>query len=193
LTAVERRLTLANRAGRLEAALMGEEASMQFLRPARVGAIVALAAIGLGAQASLSGAEDAPAVYGTVDPIDPLVGADWAAPVEDPEVAEAAANGAAVTQETCTFGDRPGVVLAQQIFRRPIRTTGHLVITPSGNVTFVCHAAASPGSFQRPLPTQAIVVDRVPCFLPSGRRTNDSQLVVTPSLHVHLVCHINPA
>jgi hypothetical protein len=66
-------------------------------------------------------------------------------------------------------------------------------VTPSGNVSFICHAAASAGSFVRPLPDQAIVVDPVPCFLPGGRRTNDAHLVVTPSLHVQLVCHFMPA
>ena len=166
---------------------------MKYSRPARVVATIVLATLGLGGQASLSGAEEpAQEVYGTVDAIDPLVGFDWAPPVEDREVAEAAAAGATVTDEPCTFGDRPGV-LDPQIFRRPIRTTGHLVITPSGNVSFICHAAASAGSFQRPLPTQAIVVDPVPCFLPGGRRTNDAHLVVTPSLHVQLTCHFMPA
>ena len=166
---------------------------MQFKRPARVAAIVVVAAVGFGAQASLSAADEGSGVYGTVDAIDPLVGFDWAPAVDDPEVAEAAAAGATVTDVPCTFGDRPGGVLAPQIFRRPIRTSGHLVTTPSGNVTFVCHAAASAGSFQRPLPTSAIVVGPVPCFLPNGRRANDNQLVVTPSLHVHLVCHVNPS
>ena len=65
-------------------------------------------------------------------------------------------------------------------------------MTPSGNVSFVCHAAADARSLQRPLPTEAIVVNDVPCFLPGGRRTRDAQLVVTPSLRVHLVCHFNP-
>ena len=165
---------------------------MTYLRPACVAAMVGLAVLAFGARASLTRAEDpVEAVYGTVDAIDPLVGFDWAPAVEDPEVADAAASGATVTDQPCTFGDRPGVI-DRQIFRRPIRTTGHLVITPSGNVSFVCHAAANAGSFQRPLPTQAIVVEPIPCFLPGGRRTNDAQLVVTPSLHVHLVCHVMP-
>jgi hypothetical protein len=164
---------------------------MRDLRRTRLAAaLAALAVLGLGVQASMTGAEEgANAVAGMA--VDPLVGFDWATPVSDPEVADAAANGATVTDETCVFGDRPSVP-APQIFRRPIETTGHLVVTPSGNVTLVCHAAASAGSFQRPLPTQAIVVEPVPCFLPSGRRTNDAQLVVTPSLHVHLVCHFMP-
>ncbi len=84
-------------------------------------------------------------------------------------------------------------MLDPQIFRRPIRTTGHLVVTPSGNVSFHCHAAAERGSFQSPLRTTALVVDPVPCFLPDRRRTNDAHLVVTPSLHVHLTCHLQPA
>jgi hypothetical protein len=153
--------------------------------------MIALAALGFGVHAARSGAEEPGEVYGTVEAIDPLVGFDWAPLVADPEVAEAAAAGATVTDEPCTFGDRPGVS-DPDIFRRPIRTTGHLVVTPSGNVSFVCHAAANAGSFQRPLPTQAIVIDAAPCFLPNRRRTNDSHLVVTPSLHVQLVCHINP-
>ena len=166
---------------------------MRYARPARVAAAVAVAALGFAAQALPAGAEDpADEVYGTVNSIDSLVGFDWAPPVADPEIAEAAATGAVVTDEPCTFGDRPGVP-GPQIFRRPIRTTGHLVVTPSGNVSFVCHAAANAASFQRPLPAQAIVVDPVPCFLPGGRRTNDSHLVVTPSLHVQLSCHFMSA
>jgi hypothetical protein len=89
-----------------------------------------------------------------------------------------------VIAPVCSSGRSSGV---------PIRTTGHLVVTPSGNVTFVRHAAANAGSFERPLPTEAVVVDPVPSFLPGGRRTNDGHLVVTPSLHVQLVCHVSPA
>jgi hypothetical protein len=157
--------------------------------PARCAALV-LALLALAATASPAGAQE-PEVYGMVDVIDPLVGFDWAAPVDDPAVAQAAASGATVTEEPCTVGDRPGVPDPDRIFRMPIRTTGHLVVAPSGNVSFVCHAAVDPRSLRR-LPTQAIVVEPVPCFLPSGRRTNDSHLVVTPSLHVHLTCRFNP-
>jgi hypothetical protein len=154
-------------------------------------AVVALAAMGLAAHASISaGEETAEEAYGTVEAIDPLVGFDWAPAIEDPLVADAAAGGATVTEEPCTFGNRPGV--PNPIFVRPIRTTGHLVVAPSGNVTFICHAAAEARSFERPLPTSAIVVEPVPCFLPGGRRTTNAQLVVTPSLHVHLVCHFQP-
>jgi hypothetical protein len=165
---------------------------MGYSQGARVAAIAVFALLGLGVQVSLSRADDPADVYGTVEAVDPLAASDWAPPLAAPEIAEAAAGGATVTDAPCTFGDRP-TVLAPQIFRRPIRTTGHLVVTPSGNVSFVCHAAANAGSFQRPLPTEAIVVDGAPCFLPNRRRTNDSHLVVTPSLHVHLVCQVKPA
>jgi hypothetical protein len=57
----------------------------------------------------------------------------------DPDVAEAAANGATVTDEPCSFGGRPGAP-GSQIFPNPVSTTGQLVVTPSGNVSFVCHA-----------------------------------------------------
>jgi hypothetical protein len=162
---------------------------MRGLRTRRVAAVAVVAVLGSGAGASWSGAEGP--VYGMLEAIDPAVGTDWAVPLEDSGVAQAAAAGATVTDAPCTFGGRPGVPGAQ-IFRRPIQTTGHLVVTPSGNVSFVCHAAADARSFQTPLPTQAVVVDNVPCFLPGGRRTNDSQLVVTPSLRAHLVCHFHP-
>jgi hypothetical protein len=39
---------------------------------------------------------------------------------------------------------------------------------------------------------EAIVVDPAVCFLPGGRRTSDSHLVVTPSLHVQLTCRFQP-
>src|SRR5689334_22192973 len=108
------------------------------LRPARLVAAAVVGMLALGAQAAP--ADPAPEeVYGMLEAIDPVVGFDWAPPVDDPEIAEAAANGATVTNVPCGFGDRPGV-LAPQILRRPVRTTGHLVVTPSGNVTFICHA-----------------------------------------------------
>jgi len=164
---------------------------MKYLRAARVAAVVVAGALVFSAQASLAGADEpVEGVYGMVEVLDPLVGFDWAPPIADPDVLAAAAEGATVTDEPCAFGARPGV-LDPQIFRRPIVTTGHLVVTPSGNVSFHCHAAASAGSFQRPLPTSAIVAS-VPCFLPNGRRANDAQLVVTPSLQVHLSCHVQP-
>jgi hypothetical protein len=159
------------------------------MRPLRIAAITALSACALAVPAALSGADEPPPaeIFGTIGAIDPLVGFDWAPEVDDGTVALLATDGATVSDAPCGFGDRPGV-LAPQIFVRPILTTGHLVVTPSGNVTFVCHAAASSRSFRRPFPTTAIVVDSAPCFLPGGRRTRDSHLVVTPSLHVQLVC-----
>jgi hypothetical protein len=65
---------------------------------------VATAALGAGAGASWSAAEDP--VYGMLSAIDPSVGADWAPPLEDADVSQAAAEGATVTDETCTFGGR---------------------------------------------------------------------------------------
>jgi hypothetical protein len=165
---------------------------MRYSRAARAAVIFALATLGFATESAVSGAEGSDdEVYGMTDAIDPLAEWDWAPAIRDAEVEAAAADGAVVTDAPCTFGDRPGTPIS--IFRRPVRTTGHLVVTPSGNVSFVCHAAADARSFQRPLPTQAIVVDRVPCFLPNGRRTNDTHLVVTPSLQVHLTCHVQPA
>jgi hypothetical protein len=161
-------------------------------RPVRAAGILAMSACALGLAVPLSSADEPP-LSGTAESIDPLVGSDWAPPVDDGEVAAlaAAAGGATVSTAPCAFGDRPGV-LGVPLFRRPIRTEGHLVTTPSGNITLVCHAAAQPGFFARPLPTSAVVVDGAPCFLPVGRRTSDSHLVVTPSLHVHLVCQVKP-
>jgi len=151
----------------------------------------ALATLGCAVGSEVSGAEGADGgVYGMTDWVDPLAPWDWAPPVQDDEVDAAAANGATVTDAPCTFGNRPGT--PDPIFRNPVRTTGHLLVTPSGNVSFVCHAAADRRSFAR-LPTEAIVVDPALCFLPSGRRVNDAHLVVTPSLHVHLTCHFQPA
>src|SRR3954452_14173934 len=77
--------------------------SMRYSRRAGVGALVALTVVGLGAQAARSGAEEGPAVYGMLDSPAPFTGSDWAPPVADPDVAEAAAAGATVTDEACTF------------------------------------------------------------------------------------------
>ncbi len=59
---------------------------MKYLRPARVAAVVVAGTIGFGAQTSWSGAEEpVEGVYGMVEAIDPLVGFDWAPPVQDPD------------------------------------------------------------------------------------------------------------
>jgi hypothetical protein len=165
---------------------------MKDLRLARVAALLVLSMLGLAIEASRSSADESTGeLYGTVDAVDPLVGFDWAPAVDDPDVDAARANGATVSDVPCTIGDRPNAP-APEIFRRPIRTTGHLVTTPSGNVSFVCHAAVDARFIRPPLPDQAIVVDRAACFLPGGRRTNDTHLVVTPSFNVHLVCQFKP-
>src|SRR3954464_4406001 len=98
-----------------------------------LGGVGAVGVLVSGVGASWSAADDP--VYGTVEAIDSLVGSDWATPLDDPEAMQAAAGGAAVTDETCTFGDRPGAPGSQGLFARPIQTTGHLVVTPSGNVS----------------------------------------------------------
>jgi hypothetical protein len=164
---------------------------MGYLRPARVAVMFALATLACAVESEVSGAEGSDGeVYGMTDWVDPLAPWDWARPVQDDEVDAAVADGATVTDAPCTFGDRPGT--PDRIFRNPVRTTGHLVVTPSGNVSFVCHAAAERRSFVR-VPTEAIVVDPALCFLPNGRRVNDAHLVVTPSLRVHLTCHFQPS
>jgi hypothetical protein len=53
---------------------------MRYSRSAAVAAIIASTVVGLGAQASLSGADEGAQVYGMLDALDPLVGADWAPP-----------------------------------------------------------------------------------------------------------------
>ena len=161
---------------------------MKDLRLARMAALLVLSLLGLAIDASRSSADESTGeLYGTVDAIDPLLGFDWAPAVDDPDVDAAAANGATVSDVPCVIGDRPNAP-APQIFRRPIRTTGHLVTTPSGNVSFVCHAAVDGRFIRPPLPDQAIVVDPTVCFLPGGRQIKDAHLVVTPSFHVQLVC-----
>lgn len=163
---------------------------MRYSRSARVAVIFALATIGCAAQSAVSDAEGSgDEVYGMTDWVDPLAEWDWAPPVPDAEVDAAAAEGATVTDAPCVFGNRPGT--PDPIFRRDVRTTGHLVVTPSGNASFVCHAAVRAQSLSR-VPSEAIVVDPARCFLPGGRRVNDAHLVVTPSLHVHLTCHFQP-
>jgi hypothetical protein len=63
-------------------------------------------------------------------------------------------------------------------------------VTPSGNAHFVCHVAAE--RFLRATPSQAIVVDNAACTMPDGRRTSDSRIVLTPSGHLTLTCHLRP-
>jgi hypothetical protein len=66
-----------------------------------------------------------------------------------------------------------------------IFTTGHFVLTPSGNAVLVCHGQIPVG------PPMAVHVNNVPCFSPTppGLVTSDSHTVITPSGQVILVCH----
>lgn len=64
-------------------------------------------------------------------------------------------------------------------------TRGHTVISPSGNVTFVCHADS-----ETRLP-QTIVLQDTPCVTPGGI-TLDSHLVASRSGQVSLICHVHP-
>lgn len=61
-----------------------------------------------------------------------------------------------------------------------------------------CLAVAAPAVSEDALPDdapidQAVVVTGGACTIPPRRTTNDSQLVVTPSFHVTLVCHVHPS
>jgi hypothetical protein len=120
-----------------------------------------------------------------------VVEADWVAPGADVFVEEQRASGASVTSAPCIIGDRPTIEVPElrPYLRRPVATSGRFVVTPSGNVHFVCHASAPD---RARLPTDAVVVDAVPCFLPNRRRTNDSHIVLTPSGQITLTCHLTP-
>jgi hypothetical protein len=122
----------------------------------------------------------------TLDPTAEIDDADALAPDDvaaDGLVDPAASDGAVVRAAKCT--------IQNPLFHRIVRTTGIVVTTPSGNVTLVCHAQVNL-KLVRFAPDHAIVVDDGPCFL-GKRRFADSHLVITPSLHVHLVCHIHPS
>ncbi len=64
-------------------------------------------------------------------------------------------------------------------------TTGHLVVTPSGNASLVCHAEIPKG------PPQAVIIRDLPCGLGPGGFTGESHTVITPSGQVTLTCHLN--
>jgi len=154
-----------------------------------VGVVLAAGTVAFAGWATTAGADDPAPLAGIVTGVDPAAEMDWLEPIADPFVAQAAADGATVTEQRCVIGDVP-TIDERRTFARPIRTTGHLVVTPSGNVHFVCHAQARTSNFFR-VPTEALVFDGLPCALPEGRgTTRDSHLVVTPSLQVHVVCHL---
>jgi hypothetical protein len=151
--------------------------------PARhFGAIALLAALAIAVPAAISPAEEGGApspateLFGSVEPWETAVEADWVEAQSDAFVEEQRATGASVTRAPCIIGDRPTIEVPElrPYLRRPVGTSGRFVVTRSGNLHFVCHASA-PASAR--LPTEAVVVDDgAPCFLPNRRRTNDSQL-----------------
>ena len=166
------------------------------LRPRRLAGLALVATLALAIPAALAPAEEAPPpaeeLFGTVEPGETLVESDWGSPLPEPSVEEARAEGATVTRRPCIIRDRPTIEVPQlrPYLSRPVRTSGNFVITPSGNVHFVCHASVpSPAR----LPSEAVVVDGAPCFLPNRRRTNDSHIVLTPSGRLTLTCHVTPA
>jgi hypothetical protein len=68
-----------------------------------------------------------------------------------------------------------------------IVTTGHTVITPSGNAALSCHADS-----ETHLAAQAQVLMDMPCFIKEAGFGTDSLLVATPSGHAVLWCHVHP-
>ena len=117
--------------------------------------------------------EDSPAAF---DDADNAVIAD----------AMSAESGATVRSTTC-------LIQNPTVFRKVVRASGQIVVTPSGNLTIVCHGrVAAPSIVVGGAPSQAIVVKDGPCFF-GKRRLARSQLVVTPSLNVTFVCHDNTA
>jgi hypothetical protein len=82
-------------------------------------------------------------------------------------------------------------LIRNPVFRKVVRTPGHIVITPSGNIAIVCHGQlASPSILFDKNISQALVVQDAPCFF-GKRQLSSSILVVTPSLNVTFVCHDN--
>ncbi len=130
---------------------------------------------------------------GTVEGFEVELGSDSAEPIWTVDAVAAEKQGATVTQHACVIGDNPTINARElrPFLRRPIRTTGQFVVTPSGNAHFVCHVAAQP--FLRSTPSQAIVVDNAVCTLPDRHRATDSRIVLTPSGHLTLTCHLQPA
>jgi hypothetical protein len=99
--------------------------------------------------------------------------------------AAAAPSGAQVFSRAC--------LISNPIFRKVVKTPGRIVVTPSGNITIVCHGQVSaPSIVTGGAPSEAIVVHDAPCFF-GKRRVGQSILVVRPSLNVTFACHDNTA
>jgi hypothetical protein len=163
----------------------------------RLGAIALLAALVIAVPVAIAPAEEVVApppateLFGSVEPGETAVDADWVRAEADAFVEEQRAEGASVTSAPCIIGDRPTIEVPglRPYLRQPVGTSGRFVVTPSGNVHFVCHASVPA---RTRLPANAVVVDGTPCFLPNRRRTNDSHIVLTPSGQITLTCHFTP-
>jgi hypothetical protein len=65
-----------------------------------------------------------------------------------------------------------------------ITNSGHLVITPQGNIHLVCHFDTFEGA------EETVVAHDFPCFV-NGTMSTGSHVVLTKSGKAHLVCHVN--
>ena len=102
-----------------------------------------------------------------------------------PFVEDARAGGATVRTVLCRIENF-------RLFRTTLLLGGgHLVVTPSGNVTLVCHAQVPARLVRGGAPTQAVVVESGTCEALRFRFA-ESHLVLTPTLNVHVVCHLHP-
>ena len=149
------------------------------VRRAVLGAVVA-SAVGTVAAAVTHAEELAPTPYGIVEDFEPG-GELTVLPGLGLEPEGIRSDGATVTTETCTVRYPP-------LFVRTIQTEGQLIVTPSGQVTLVCHVRLAPRDVRSPI-EQAVVVQEVPCRIGDDTSTRDSQIVLTPNLDLHVVCH----
>jgi hypothetical protein len=84
-------------------------------------------------------------------------------------------DGAVVSNVDCTIPLEP-------IVPGVVETSGHFVVSSSGNFHLVCH-----GTTPTP-PVPSALVFEAPCTVPTGQATT-GHVVITPSGRVHLVCH----
>jgi hypothetical protein len=90
------------------------------------------------------------------------------------------------TADGAQQGETPCGILLPGVPPGAVFTTGHFVVTPSGNGVLVCHAEIPAG------PPQTVVIDDLPCSTPAGA-TTQSHTVITKSGQVTLTCHVNPS
>ena len=93
----------------------------------------------------------------------------------------ASANGGGAT----VVKDIPCGIALPGMTPNAVFTTGHLVVTPSGNASLICHAEIPEG------PPRAVIIRDLPCFLGPVGVTGESHTVITPSGRVTLTCHLN--